>query len=58
MLNLIVDDVAGALEQVTAAGGEVVGEVEKMDFGTFGWFKDPDGNRVEVWTPNPDGPPS
>jgi predicted enzyme related to lactoylglutathione lyase len=51
MINLIVDDVAGALEQVRAAGGEVIGDIEKLEYGVFGWFLDPDGNKVELWTP-------
>ena len=36
MLNLIVDDVPAALAQIAAAGGEVVGEVEELEFGVFG----------------------
>ncbi|MCB1626780.1 MAG: VOC family protein [Xanthomonadales bacterium] len=51
MINLAVDDLVGALEQVRAAGGEVVGEIEQYDYGQFGWFLDPDGNKVELWQP-------
>ena len=51
MLNLIVDDVAGALSQVKEGGGKIVGEVEEYDYGTFGWFLDPEGNKVELWMP-------
>lgn len=51
MLNLIVDDLAGALKQVAAGGAEVVGDVEHYDYGSFGWFVDPDGNKVELWQP-------
>ena len=32
-------------------GGELIGEVESYDFGSFGWFVDPDGNKVELWEP-------
>lgn len=53
MINLIVDDVPGALEQVAAAGGSVAGEIEELEFGVFGWFTDPDANRVELWQPAP-----
>jgi predicted enzyme related to lactoylglutathione lyase len=49
MFNLIVDDLDGALQQVAAAGGELVGEVESYDYGRFGRFMDPDGNKVELW---------
>lgn len=51
MINLIVDDLDGALRQVTDAGGQPVGEIESFDYGRFGWFVDPDGNKVELWEP-------
>ncbi len=51
MINLMVDDLDGALSQVAAAGGQVVGDVESHDFGRFGWFVDPDGRKVELWEP-------
>lgn len=49
MFNLVVDDLDGALRQVSAAGAELVGEPQSSDFGRFGWFLDPDGNKVELW---------
>jgi predicted enzyme related to lactoylglutathione lyase len=49
MFNLIVDDLDGALAQVRAGGAQVVGGIEKYDYGRFGWFVDPDGNKVELW---------
>jgi predicted enzyme related to lactoylglutathione lyase len=51
MFNLIVDNLREALEQVREAGGQIVGEVEEYDFGKFGHFLDPDGNKVELWEP-------
>ena len=51
MFNLIVDDLDGALEQVQAGGAEVIGEIEACDNGRFGWFMDPEGNKVELWEP-------
>jgi predicted enzyme related to lactoylglutathione lyase len=51
MFNLIVDDLEEALKQVRAGGAQVVGEVEKSEYGQFGWFMDPDGNKVELWQP-------
>ena len=53
MFNLIVDDLEGALKQVAAAGAQLVGKPEHYDFGSFGWFLDPDGNKVELWQPKP-----
>lgn len=57
MINLIVDDVDAALAQVQAGGAVLVGEPEHSEFGSFGWFMDPDGNKVELWKPpeNPSG---
>jgi len=51
MFNLVVDDLDGALQQVSAAGATLVGEPQSYDFGRFGWFLDPDGNKVELWQP-------
>lgn len=53
MINPVVDDVAAALDQVRAGGAEVVGKIEDYDYGRFGWFVDPDGNKVELWQPPP-----
>ena len=52
MLNLVVDDLDGALGQVAAAGAPLVGGVQAFEYGRFGWFIDPDGNKVELWEPS------
>ena len=51
MINLVVDDLDAALDNVSAGGATVIEEREEHDFGRFGWFVDPDGNRVELWEP-------
>ena len=51
MINLVVDDLDAALDKIRTAGGDVIPEKEEHDFGRFGWFVDPDGNRVELWEP-------
>ena len=51
MFNLIVDDVEEAIKQVKEGGAEIVGEIQKADYGSFGWFLDPEGNKVELWEP-------
>lgn len=51
MINLVVDDLDAALVNVKAGGADVLEEREEHDFGKFGWFVDPDGNRVELWEP-------
>jgi predicted enzyme related to lactoylglutathione lyase len=56
MINLVVDDLAGALAQVTEGGAQIVGDVQDESYGRFGWFVDPEGNKVELWEPREDGP--
>jgi predicted enzyme related to lactoylglutathione lyase len=51
MINLVVDDLDAALDNVRKGGCEPLEEREEHDFGRFGWFVDPDGNRVELWEP-------
>ena len=51
MINLMVDDLPAALSQVQAGGATLVGEPESSEFGDFGWFMDPDGNKIELWQP-------
>jgi predicted enzyme related to lactoylglutathione lyase len=51
MFNLVVDNVEEALKQVKDGGGQVTGEIQEMEYGRFGWFIDPDGNKVELWQP-------
>ena len=57
MFNLVVDDLDGALDQVQQGGAELVGDTEEYEYGRFGWFIDPEGNKVELWEPPalPDG---
>jgi len=51
MFNLMVDNIEEALSQVAEGGAEIVGEIQDEDYGRFGWFVDPDGNKVELWEP-------
>ncbi len=56
MFNLMVDDLDGALAQVKEGGAEIVGDKQEDEYGRFGWFLDPEGNKVELWQP-PEKPP-
>ena len=51
MFNLVVDNLDEALAQVREGGAEIVGAVEDYDYGRFGWFLDPEQNKVELWEP-------
>ena len=56
MVNLIVDDLDGVLDRAIEAGAREDKPRESYDYGKFGWLKDPDGRRVELWEPGK--PPS
>jgi predicted enzyme related to lactoylglutathione lyase len=56
MLNFQVDDIHALLDRLQAAGVAVDPKREKYDYGTFGWFTDPEGNRVELWQPDEPAP--
>jgi predicted enzyme related to lactoylglutathione lyase len=51
MINLQVDDLDGLLDRLIGEGVTVDVKRESYDFGKFGWFTDPEGNRVELWQP-------
>ena len=51
MINLQVDDLDGVLDRLIAEGVTVDPKRDSYDFGKFGWFTDPAGNRVELWQP-------
>jgi predicted enzyme related to lactoylglutathione lyase len=51
MLNFQVDELDPLLDALAAAGVIVDPNRGRYDFGDFGWFTDPDGNRVELWQP-------
>lgn len=51
MINLVVDDLDGALRQVKEGGAIVTEDIREHEYGLFGWFVDPQGNKVELWEP-------
>lgn len=52
MLNFRVADLDAMLAQLRSAGAVVHDGIEEMEgFGRFGWFDDPEGNRIELWEP-------
>lgn len=55
MLNFQVDNLDALLDKLAAAGVAVDPKREAYDYGKFGWFTDPEGNRVELWEPK-EGP--
>ena len=51
MINLIVDDLSGALDQVAKGGATSLAGPDEHEYGAFGWFVDPEGNKIELWQP-------
>lgn len=51
MLNFQVDDLDAVLDRLKSAGVSVDANREDYEYGRFGWFIDPEGNRVELWQP-------
>ena len=51
MINFQVDKLDALLDKLIAAGVQVDSKRETYDYGKFGWFVDPEGNRVELWQP-------
>ena len=55
MINFRVNDLDAMLTQLRAADADVDDEVQTMDgVGRFGWVTDPEGNRIELWQPEPE----
>ena len=55
MMNFRVDDLDAMIQQLTAAGIELIGEPEDTEYGKFAWVMDPNGIKLELWQP-PDAP--
>jgi predicted enzyme related to lactoylglutathione lyase len=51
MLNYRVQDLENLLELLKQEGVEIVGNIEKFDYGKFAWIMDPEGNKIELWEP-------
>ncbi len=52
MFNFVVDNLVEALDQAREGGAQIIDKIEEHDYGKFGWFIDPDGNKIELWQPN------
>jgi predicted enzyme related to lactoylglutathione lyase len=53
MINLRVRDLEGMLEQLNAAGIEIItnDEWDSPEVGKFARIHDPEGNAIELWEP-------
>jgi predicted enzyme related to lactoylglutathione lyase len=51
MVNFQVDNLDELLDKLAGAGVAVDPKRDQHEYGRFGWFTDPEGNRVELWEP-------
>lgn len=51
MINYRVDDLEAMIEQLTAAGIDILQGPEYHENGVFAWIMDPEGNKIELWEP-------
>jgi len=51
MINYRVKDLDRLLEALRAEGVDVDRDIEESKYGRFGWVRDPEGNRIELWEP-------
>ncbi len=51
MLNFQVDDLDAILDHLETEGVSISPKPEASPYGRFGWFTDPEGNKVELWEP-------
>jgi len=56
MVNFRVEDLHDLLDILRKEGCRVDERVEDSPFGLFGWVRDPEGNRVELWQPPTEQP--
>jgi predicted enzyme related to lactoylglutathione lyase len=55
MINYRIDNMDEMIKQLKANGVEIQQGPEEHDQGKFLWIMDPDGNKVELWEPKPQG---
>lgn len=51
LINFIVDDLDAILDRLRESDAQVMEKRERSEFGYFGWFVDPEGNKIELWEP-------
>ena len=49
MINFRVTNLENILNDLKKENVSVAGEMQKYDYGNFGWVMDPEGNKIELW---------
>lgn len=52
MMNFRVENLDELLETLKAEGVQVIGDIQSVEEGKFGWIMDLEGNKIELWEPN------
>ena len=52
MFNFRVDNLVDLLNALKQEGVTVLGDIEEVEYGKFGWILDQEGNKIELWEPN------
>ncbi len=55
MINYVVDDLDGVLAIAAAEGASPLRRDDSDENGRFAWLLDPDGRKIELWEPAPEG---
>ncbi len=51
MINYRVENIEDLVQELKAAGVEVLDDIESYDYGKFVHIMDPEGNKIELWEP-------
>ena len=51
MINYRVENLEELLKILKEEGATIVGEMEVVEYGKFGWILDPEGNKIKLWEP-------
>jgi len=54
MINYIVEDLEGLVEQLKQDGVTILDEIAASEYGKFVHILDPEGNSIELWEPPAD----
>lgn len=52
MMNFRVENLEELFKALREEGVQIVGEMQIVEEGKFGWILDPEGNKIELWEPN------
>lgn len=51
MINYRVENLEELLNTLKKEGIEIIGEMEVLEYGKFGWIMDLNGYKIELWEP-------